>query len=241
MFYVKGIDITNDKQMFNFLKEHYEYYTMNSWNGLVSIANKVKLHSLGLSGNWCVAYHLLNCGEYATILDMISNWEFEHPTYKIGSNGRSEGYLVLYEDNSRGNILPESILDCDSYEDYKLYCKEYCGSLKANRDELVMYTKLVQDFDKLCDDIRDFCDELSNLKFEVIEMEKSVDRFNYEYSDDLEVLGFAQLVCSDEGKVDVSEIITIKSLYEAFLSIADREDTGYTLRLEDNKLVYYEL
>jgi hypothetical protein len=72
-------------------------------------------------------------------------------------------------------------------------------------------------------------------------MEKSVDRFNYEYSDDLEVLGFAQLVCSDEGKVDVSEIITIKSLYEAFLSIADREDTGYTLRLEDNKLVYYEL
>ena len=43
MFYKKGIDITNAKQMFEFLKGHYMYDTMNSWNGLKSIANNVKI------------------------------------------------------------------------------------------------------------------------------------------------------------------------------------------------------
>ena len=32
MFYKTGVDITNDKQMFNFLKDHFTYPTMNSWN-----------------------------------------------------------------------------------------------------------------------------------------------------------------------------------------------------------------
>ena len=45
-FYKTGIDITNDKQMFNFLKNHFEYWTMNSWNRLSSVANKVKLYDL---------------------------------------------------------------------------------------------------------------------------------------------------------------------------------------------------
>ena len=50
MFYKTGVDITNDKQMFNFLKNHFEYYTCNSWNGLRSVANNVKLYNLDLSG-----------------------------------------------------------------------------------------------------------------------------------------------------------------------------------------------
>ena len=31
MFYKTGVDITNEKQMFNFLKGHTTYYTANSW------------------------------------------------------------------------------------------------------------------------------------------------------------------------------------------------------------------
>ena len=30
MFYKTGVDITNDRQMFEFLKGHFEYPTMNS-------------------------------------------------------------------------------------------------------------------------------------------------------------------------------------------------------------------
>ena len=77
-------------------------------------------------------------------------------------------------------------------------------------------------------------DELSKLKFEVIEMVKSVDRFNDEYADDLELLGFDYLRCYDEGSVDVQEISTIKCLIEAFLRIADRSSSGYKLSTTDN-------
>jgi hypothetical protein len=136
-------------------------------------------------------------------------------------------------------MLPESVLDSETYEDYKDWCRENYGSVKANRDELVRFTKLVQDFDRLCDQLRDFCEELSNLKFEVIEMQKSVERFNDEYCDDLELLGFDPLSCDSEGKVDVSEIYTFTSLFEAFLRVTDRSDLGYIIKMDDNDIVQY--
>ena len=234
MFYKTGIDITNDRQMFEFLKGHFEYPTMSSWNRLYSIANKVKLYSLNLSGDWGVALDLLENGEYDTIRWMIHDWMTEHTGYEVYFNGRCGGYLVLKDRDYNGHMLPESILDSDTYEDYKEWCRENYGSVKANRDELVRFTKLVQDFDKLCDELRDFCDELSNLKFEIVEMQKSVDRFNSDYEDDLELLGFKQLQCDDNGKVNVEEIVTLTSLFEAFLRVADRRDSGYLIKSDEN-------
>lgn len=233
MFYKKGIDITNDKQMFNFLKEHRTYPTMNSWNYLYSIANNVKMYNLNLSGDWGVAYTLLENGEYDTLNWMIQDWMQEHQGYEVYFNGRCGGYLVLYNKDNRDHVLPDSILDSDNYDEYKEYCRDYYGSVKANRDDLVYYTKLVQDFDKLCDELRSYCDELSNLKVEVIEMEKSVDKFNEIYEDDLELLGFKPLQCDKEGKVNIEEIVTLVCLYEAFSRIADRSDSGYVLCDED--------
>ena len=155
MFYKRGIDITNDKQMFNFLKEHFEYPTLNSWNTLYSVANKVKLYDLGLSGDWCVALSLLESGEYENLNWMIQDWEREHPTYEVYFNGRSGGYLVLKDKDYNGHVLPDMIVDNEDYEEYKECCRNNYGSVKANREELVYYTKLVQDFDRLCDELRD--------------------------------------------------------------------------------------
>ena len=239
MFYKTGIDITKDREMFEFLKGHFEYPTMNSWNLLYSIANNVKLNRLGLTGDWWVALELLENGEYDNLNWTIQEWQEEHKGYEVYFNGRRGGYLILKYKDYNGSILPESILDNDTYEDYKEWCRKNYGSVKANRDELISFTKLVQDFDKLCDQLRDYCDELSQLKFEVIEMEKSVDRFNEEYADDLELLGFESLQCDSDGKVDVSEIYTLTCLYEAFLRVADRTDSGYVLRKSDDNLVQY--
>ena len=162
MFYKKGIDITNDKQMFNFLKNHFEYYTMNSWNRLTSIANNVKLYNLDLSGDWSVVYDLLDGGEYYTINYLIRKWEKEHDNrYRVFFNGRSNGYLVLAEAKSNFSILPTEITESVDYEEYKRFCREFCGSVKNNRNDLIYYTKLIQDFDRLCDKIKDFCDRLS--------------------------------------------------------------------------------
>jgi hypothetical protein len=236
MFYKNGIDITNDKQMFNFLKDHYTYSTLNSWNGLRSIANNVKIYKLGLSGDCYNALAFLQSDEYFTINTLIEEWEYEHKGYKVGFNGRSGGYLVLYNADNNRSILPDEIDESEDYEEYKRWCKEYCGSVKGNRSDLVFYTKLVQDFDKLCDELRDFCDELSKLKFEVEEMKKSVEAFNDRYYDDLCYLSFSELICDDEGKVDCSEIFALDSLKEAFCRIASRD--GYTLKYTDDLHVY---
>ena len=238
MFYKVGVDISNDKQMFNFLKNHFEYPTMNSWNHSYSIANNVKMYKLDLSGNWSTALCFLENGEYDSIIWMIEDWCREHEGYRIFFNGRSSGYLVLCEDDSRSHVLSDAILDSDTYEDYKAYCKEYYGSVKNNHSELVFLTKLVQDFDKLCDRLREYCDILSNLKFEVVEMHNAVNYFNASYEDDLELLGFKPLTCDADGKVDISEIQTLKSLLDAFLKVANRSDVGYVIKQEGGTAFY---
>ncbi len=231
MFYKPGVDITNDKQMFNFLRDHFEYYTASSWNGIKSVANNVKLYNLDLSGDWGVALSLLEAGEYDEISWIIHEWEREHRGYKVSFNGRCGGYLVLTDNGSNRTVLPEAITNSVDYEDYKSYCREYYGSVKANRWELVEYTKLVQAFDRLCDELRDFCDELSRQSFEFIEMQKAVDQFNDEYEDDLEYLGFDYLKMDNEGAVNVSEIFALKSLADAFIRIclAHCKEYGYDL------------
>jgi hypothetical protein len=213
---------------------------MSSWNRLYSIANNVKVHNLELSGNCWTALSLLENGEYDTISYMIDDWRRCHPGYEVYFNGRSNGYLILKDTDYNGHMLPESILDSETYEDYKEYCREYFGSVKANREELVRFTKLVQSFDKLCDELRDYCDRLSNLKFEVIEMEKSVEEFNNRYEDDLYYLDFKMLHCDGDGKVDVSEIKALNSLFEAFIRIADRSDSGYKLDCNDEDFICYK-
>jgi hypothetical protein len=182
--------------------------------------------------------NLLNEGEYDNINWMIADWQREHIGYEVYFNGRSGGYLVLKEDDTFGGALPDYITESEDYEEYKRYCKAYCGSVKANRRDLIFYTKLVQDFDKLCDELRDYCDELSRLKFEVVEMEKSVEQFNCDYEDDLELLGFSDLVCNEDGSVNVSEISTLQCLYEAFLRIASRKDSGYIFNREGDLIKY---
>ena len=240
MFYKKGIDITNDKKMFNFIKNHFEYYTMNSWNRLPSIANNVKLHRMHLTGDWTVAYNLLVNGEYETVNDFLYCWAEDHPGYDVGFNGRSGGYLVLTMKGSNRSILPDSITDSQNYEEYKEYCREYYGSVKANRQELRELTQLIQDFDRLCDELRDFCESLSQLSFERVEMEKAVEQFKDFYADDRKYLGFQELTVKEDGSVNIAEIYKLTCLAEAFNRLANRKENGYKLAYS-NAIVRLEL
>lgn len=227
MFYTKGVDITKDKSMFNFIAEHPTYFTGNSWNRTRSIAHNVKLYKLGLDGDWTRALAHLESGEYDTISFMIQDWEREHPGYTAGFNGRSGGYLVLYN-RAGGSAIPDD-LDYETYEDYKADMRDWCGSVKANRYKLVEFVKLVRDFDKLCDEIRDYVNDLSKLSYEKEEMFKIVDQFNNTYADDLDLLGFDFLEVNEAGEVDITEIYTLQCLAEAFQKLADRRDIGYRL------------
>lgn len=168
MFYKKGLDITNTKQMFEFLRNHYMYDTMNSWNRLKSIAHNVKLYNLELEGDWDNALSFL-FDEHSDLVylinDTIEMWEEEHEGYVVGFNGRSSGYLVLYSNFHSGNILPNMITDYDTYEEFKEACQEYYGGVKYYKSDLQYYTKLVQDFDKLCDELRNIVNEYSKMDY----------------------------------------------------------------------------
>ena len=235
MFYIKGIDITNDKQMFEFINNHFRYYTANSWNRGRSIAHNVKIYNLGLSGDHWTALTFLQDDDYFVVNMMIEDWETEHRGYKVGFNGRSGGYLVLYNATG-GSAIPDT-LDYDNYEDYKADMRDYYGSVKANRNELRDFVKVVQDFDRLCDEIRDYVDDLSNRNFMIEAMRESVERFNEQYSEDLEYLGFDPLYL-ELDKVDCSEILQVVSLYEAFIRVASKRDLGYRIE-RDGDYVYY--
>lgn len=235
MFYTKGVDITKDKSMFNFIAEHPTYFTGNSWNRTRSIAHNVKLYNLGLDGDWCRALAHLESGEYDTINFMIQDWEREHTGYTVGFNGRSSGYLVLYNKDSYRSVIPDT-LDYETYEDYKADMRDYYGSVRANRDELVEFVRLVQAFDRLCDEIREYVNDLSKLSYEKEEMFKIVEQFNDTYADDLELLGFDYLEVNETGEVDVTDIYTLQSLAEAFQRLADRKDIGYRLVLNGTKV-----
>ena len=168
---------------------------------------------------------------------VIEDWEAEHPNYKVGFNGRSGGYLVLYPDSGCKCILPDEVDDCESYEEYKRYCREFFGSVRANHYDLVQTVKLVQDFDKLCDEIRDYVDGLSKMSFTEQAIKESIDRFNEQYADDLDYLSMNSLYVED-GKVYIAAIAELQSLYEAFLRVASKRDLGYRLE-RDGDYVYY--
>ena len=239
MYYKTGIDICNNKQMFEFLKNHFEYPTMNAWNRHYSIANNVKLYNLHLTGDWCTVLRFLESDEYETVNWMIREWEASHRGFKVGFNGRSSGYLVLYNESDYKHILPDYIIESEDYEEYKRYCTEYYGSVSDNRATLRFFTRLVRDFDKLCDELRAYCDDLSTRSYEVEEMESVVAQFNEQYADDLGYLGFSELSCDWEGRVDVSEIASLECLLEAFIRLADRSAQGYmTIRYGDH--VFYK-
>ena len=179
MFYKKGIDITNDKQMFNFLKDHFTYDTLNSWNCLKSIANCVKIYDLGLEGDCWNALKYLEQDDYFDVNSMLEDWEREHRGYRLGFNGRSGGYIVMYNNDNNCSILPDSITYCDNYDEYKTYCKDYYGSVRDARGDLKYYTKLVQSFDKLCDTIRDYVNELSKRNFALDSADLIVEEYCY--------------------------------------------------------------
>lgn len=145
--FCKTVNLENREEMIEFLTKHFRYNTMNSWNCMTSYANNVKLYKLDLP-NVSKAYDFLDaeCEQYAYDVD-DAIIEFEVDTgYTAGFNGRSGGYIVLYdmERNKDGRrcMLLHGI---DEYEDFKDW----------ETSDIAERVKLVQRFDALCDEIRD--------------------------------------------------------------------------------------
>lgn len=196
MFYKKNVDICSTKSMWNFLKDHFTYYTHNTWNGRESIANNVKLYKLNLDGDWTVILkYLTDSGDCGCLQDLIEGEimafnEEHYPNYTACFNGRSNGYLVLYDTENRESVLPDCVTAYSTYEDFKEDVKAYWNCYKVSdfNDELRDAVELVRDFDRLCDRLRDIVNEYSTRSFNSDKLLDAIERFENEYYGDLDLL-----------------------------------------------------
>lgn len=221
MFYTTGVDIASTKSMWNFLSNHFTYNTMNSWNGLKSIANNVKLYKLNLAGDWAVVLrYLTDAADSGGLQDIIDGEmrafdEKYYPNYRVGFNGRSNGYLVLYNGDNNRSVLPNCVTDYDSYADFKEDVKAGYNGYRVSdfNYELREAVEVVRDFDRLCDRLRDIVNGYSMRNFDIDKLEDSIDRFYVEYGDDLDDLNI-QGPRLDGNKVRLYDI----RYYNAFMN-----------------------
>jgi len=115
--YYKQVDKRSRTALIAFLKGHFRYHTMNSWNQSTSYANCIKLHQVHKPSDideetW---WQMLEIADWHEILnDLLENFARQYDfQWQAGINGRSGGYVVLY----RGGTKPSG---------YKSYCMN-CG------------------------------------------------------------------------------------------------------------------
>ena len=184
----KNVDLRSRKDMVEFLTSHFRYSTMNSWNRSTSYAHNVKIYNLGLTSEQLdKVYEMLDTdGFYDNINDLIEQFAIDHNyNWQVGFNGRSSGYLVLYQGGRKESGYKSRCTQCGqlnyrTVEETKNCKCGVCGQetrvnlakpvmqifthpgkatdMDEDFEDWDMYTlkqrvKLVQEFDKLCDDI----------------------------------------------------------------------------------------
>jgi len=114
--FYQPIDKRSRKALAEYLEGHFRYNTMNSWNQSTSYACNMKIYNLGLESSITnKLYDLIRTDEFFEPLqDLMRDFDSNHNyEWQVGMNGRSGGYLVLYQ----GGRKPSG---------YKSYCTA-CG------------------------------------------------------------------------------------------------------------------
>ena len=96
----ESVDLRSRKEMTDYLRNHFRYPTMNSWNQATSYACNVKIHRLDLeSETESKLYDMLDTQEFFDLrAETVDLFNQAHGfRWQAGFNGRSGGYLVLYQ------------------------------------------------------------------------------------------------------------------------------------------------
>lgn len=187
-YFYRTVDVRSRKEMIEFLREHFRYDTMNSWNRATSYAQCVKLHRLSLAASaFDKAFDVLQSAEasdaWQPVIDEFT--EAQAGSMTIGFNGRSGGYLVLYESAYQDSQYRSYCRACGQ-RNYQFATPENCQCGRCGAMSRVSYTvasrqlvvssrgmdetrdfdewpishlrervRMVQAFDRACDRIRD--------------------------------------------------------------------------------------
>ena len=105
-FFYRPVNSRSRTRMVDFLSQHFRYDTMNGWNRATSYAHCVKLANLGMvASDYDKAYDVLQtdmaCLAWRPVIHKFAEAQAGRAT--IDFNGRSNGYLVLYESQYRNS------------------------------------------------------------------------------------------------------------------------------------------
>lgn len=105
----QSIDLRSRREMTDYLRNHFRYSTMNSWNHATSYACNLKIYGLGLEPEIeSKLYDMLDTREFLLMRqEALYLFNAAHNfRWQAGFNGRSGGYLVLYQ----GDLKPSGYL-----------------------------------------------------------------------------------------------------------------------------------
>jgi hypothetical protein len=117
-----SVDKRSRKAMADYLKDHFRYDTMSSWNRSTSYAAKVKVHTFVPNELLNRAFDLIGMSEpYDAINDIISDWTMEQDyQYQAGFNGRSSGYIVMYQGGKKPLTYKSVCPFCGIHTNYEV-------------------------------------------------------------------------------------------------------------------------
>ncbi|MDP2629286.1 MAG: hypothetical protein Q8P45_01080 [Candidatus Harrisonbacteria bacterium] len=170
-------------EMIEFLKDHFRYPTMNSWNRATSYARNIKIHRFGLDHETeSRCFDMLDLREaFDDFSATLHEFAIRHDyAWQIGQNGRSGGYLVLYQGGKKDsghktrcdtcriptwyeNKQPCHVADCggtlepllgplwQSYTQPGLGVDDDGDYESMSHEDLRRRVVLVKDFDRTCD------------------------------------------------------------------------------------------
>ncbi|MBC8467977.1 MAG: hypothetical protein H8D56_00785 [Planctomycetes bacterium] len=187
--YYKEIDKRYRETMIKYLRKHFRYNTMNSWNKSTSYANNIKLYNIDKPADvdddrW---WDMLSITDWQEKLsDLLEDFGRRHDwLWQAGINGRSSGYVVLYKGGIKSSGYKSYCTHCGqkNYQQVPEGQVGICGRCDAKTrvnfkqthmqvftwpgkdtdmyedfeawtlTEIRQRVELVQDFDRLCDDI----------------------------------------------------------------------------------------
>lgn len=144
----KRINRASRKDMISFLRNHFRYHTMNSWNAGTSYAHCIKIsRGIGLPNDIDeTKWDMLNSQKWNNHMgDLIDSFADAHNySWQVGTNGRSGGYLVLYQGGIKnGKIICYPGRSSDQNENFDDW----------EMDEIKARVNIIRDFDMLASDI----------------------------------------------------------------------------------------
>ncbi len=158
--YATKVDRRSKRAMASFLAGHFRYDTAGGWNRLTSYANNVKVDRFVPNDLLHRAYPLLDVEEaFDGIRDLIHDWNSEsNHRWQAGFNGRSGGYLVLYQGGTKPSGYKRICRACGqgNYRAESVACGRCASTNMADYAGTDIFTRVVGTDQDL--DVDDFLD-----------------------------------------------------------------------------------